>query len=115
MARIRRAARVPDRHRIEAWSSEITLRPANDGDAQALERLAQLESRPLSAGPHLVAARNGVVEAALCLQTGELIADPFRRTVELCCLLRCHAGGARLAPLRTPSLELSPRAVLAPA
>jgi hypothetical protein len=109
------ATRAPDRHRMAAWSSEITLRPANDGDAEALERLAQLESRPLSAGPYLVAARNGVVEAALCLRSGELVADPFRRTAELCSLLRCHAGGATLAPLPTPSLDPGPCAVLAPA
>jgi hypothetical protein len=115
MAPSSRAARLADRHRIAAWNSEITLRPASDGDADALMRLAQLESRPLSEGPHLVAARNGVVEAALCIRTGELIADPFRRTAELCSLLRCHAGGARLAPLPTPTLDPGPCAVLAPA
>jgi hypothetical protein len=109
------ATRVADRHRIASWSSEITLRPANDGDAELLERLAQLESRPLTVGPHLVAARNGIVEAALCLRTGELIADPFRRTAELCSLLRCHAGGATMAPLPTPGLDPGPCAVLAPA
>jgi hypothetical protein len=34
-----------------------------------------------------------VVEAALSLRTGEVVADPFRRTAELVELLRCHAAG----------------------
>jgi hypothetical protein len=115
MAPSSRAARVADRHRLAAWASEITLRLANEDDAATLGRLAQLESRPLSRGPHLVAARNGVVEAALSLRSGELIADPFRRTAELCALLRCHARGARIAPAQSPARDPAPRAILAPA
>jgi hypothetical protein len=115
MASSPRTVRTPDRHRIAAWSSEITLRLANEDDAVTLRRLAQLESRHLSDGPHLVAARNGVVEAALSLRSGELIADPFRRTAELCSLLRCHAGNARLTPAETPALDPGVRPVLAPA
>jgi hypothetical protein len=92
MPSLARSAPASDRHRAAAWRSEITLRLATPDDVPALQRLAQLESRPPDAGPHLVAVRDGVVEAALCLQSGELIADPFKRTAELCCLLRCHAG-----------------------
>jgi hypothetical protein len=84
-------------------------------DADALQRLAQLESRPLTEGPHLVAARDGIVEAAICLRGGELIADPFKRTAELCALLRCHAGPAALAPPETAVPDPCLRTALAPA
>jgi hypothetical protein len=115
MPAIARAPRSPDRHRTAAWSSEITLRLATADDADTLRRLAQLESRRLTDGPHLVAARDGVVEAALCLQTGELIADPFRRTAELGSLLRCHAGSASLLRPETSVPDPRLRTALAPA
>ena len=106
---IRRVDRASDRHRLAAWTSEISLRLATGQDDGALARLAQLESRRLSEGPYLVAARDGVLEAALSLRSGELIADPFRRTAELRALLRCHAGGARAVPpeteIHTPGLR----------
>jgi hypothetical protein len=104
-----------DRHRAAAWTSEITLRLATADDAAALARLAQLESQPPNDGPHLVAARDGVVEAALCLESGELIADPFKRTAELCALLRCHAGKAPPTPPEVEVLDPCLRTALAPA
>jgi hypothetical protein len=57
-----------------------------------LDRLAQLDSRSLTAPPYLLAFRDGELAAALSQATGEITADPFRRTVELQQLLRCHAG-----------------------
>jgi hypothetical protein len=102
-------------HRAAAWRSEITLRLATPDDAAVLERLAQLESRPPSDGPHLVAARDGVVEAALRLQSGELIADPFKRTAELCALLRCHAGPVPPTPPEATATDPCLRTALAPA
>lgn len=69
----------------------ITLRPANASDAGELERVAQLDSRRLPPGPHLVAVRAGRIDAAISLATGELVADPFHPTAELCELLRFHA------------------------
>jgi hypothetical protein len=65
----------------------VTLRLTTSADLAALERLSQLDSRPLPPGPHLVAERAGRIDAALSLSNGELIADPFRRTAELCELL----------------------------
>jgi hypothetical protein len=73
----------------------VTLRHSNPTDLTALERLAQLDSRALPPGPHLVAERGGRIDAALSLSTDELIADPFRRTAELCELLVSHANGLR--------------------
>ena len=74
----------------------LTLRLAGPADEPALKRLAQLDSRPLPPGPHLLAERQDRVDAALSLDTGELIADPFRHTAEIGELLRHHARGLRI-------------------
>jgi hypothetical protein len=91
-------ARRPDRHRIASWSAPVTLRRADDGDDDALRRLAALDSHPLPPGPLLVAERDRIVDAAVSLSTGDVVANPFRRTTEIAALLRCHAAGARVAP-----------------
>jgi hypothetical protein len=104
-----RSARSWDPHRPAAWERPVTLRLADEADAAGLERLAELDSRPLPPGPHLVAERDRRLQAAISLATGELIADPFHRTAELCALLRCHAGEVRLAPESTRTQPLAPR------
>jgi hypothetical protein len=86
-----------------------TLRLGAADDAVALERLAELDSRPLPPGPHLVAERDARIDAALSLSTGEVVADPFRRTAELRELLRCHAGDLGTARRPSPSPRLQPR------
>jgi hypothetical protein len=96
-------------HRRTAWETPVTLRSADEADRDALDRLAQLDSRPLSPGPHLVAERGGRIEAAVSLATGELVADPFHRTAELCQLLRCHAGPVRVRPEPSPATPLAAR------
>jgi hypothetical protein len=78
--------------------SDVGLRLAGPRDREALGRLAALDDRPLPPGPHLIARVDGALCAALSLATGELVADPFRRTAELAALLRCHAAGARVPP-----------------
>jgi hypothetical protein len=74
----------------------VTLRNAIPVDLPSLDRLAQLDSSPLPPGPHLVAEREGRIDAALSLSNRELIADPFRHTAELCELLRFHADELQL-------------------
>jgi hypothetical protein len=84
-------SREPDRRRIAAWPAPVTIRLAEPGDEDALARVAQLDSRPLPPAPHLVAERDGTIEAALSLRTGAPVANPFRHTAALVELLR--AGG----------------------
>src|SRR5215211_2930903 len=100
-----------DAHRIAAWEDPVNLRLAAPVDLPALERLGDLDSRHVPPGPHLVAEREGRIDAALSLSTGELLADPFRRTAEPCALLRCHAGGAARAPRPSPAAHVQPRPV----
>jgi hypothetical protein len=80
----------------------IAIRPARDSDAARLRWLAQRDSAALPAGRLLVAEAGGAVHAAVAIDTGETIADPFRRTAELVALLRMRAeqARARRAPLR---------------
>ena len=93
----------------------VTLRPATTADQPELERLAGLDSRSLPPGPHLVAERDGRVEAAMSVCTQELVADPFRRTAELCALLRCYGCAGPPSAKRRRSGLLEPRVRLVPA
>ncbi|HSO97369.1 MAG TPA: hypothetical protein VLP43_00320 [Solirubrobacteraceae bacterium] len=71
----------------------ITIRAAYGDDSVALRRLAILDSAVQApAGPLLVAEVEGELHAALSLQTGAVIADPFRPTASLVALLREHAA-----------------------
>jgi hypothetical protein len=73
-------------------TSPLVLRPATSADSPDLERLAALDSaRPLT-GEVLVAAAGGELRAALSLQTGRAVADPFWPSGELVDLLRAAAG-----------------------
>jgi hypothetical protein len=78
----------------------VTLRPAFPDDAAAIARLAALDSRPIPSGPLLLAEIDGEPWAALSLQTGSAIADPFRPTSALLDLLRRRQ--AQLAAAREP-------------
>lgn len=78
----------------------VELRLAQASDDRALAMLSQRDTRALPPKPHLVAVREGRIDAALSLATGDAIADPFRRTAELVELLRAHACGERPAPPR---------------
>jgi hypothetical protein len=101
------------RNRIE----ELTIRMAVSSDAPALSRLAQLDSAPPPEPvPMLVAEVSGELRAALPLDGGRAIADPFQRTAELVAMLlerarplepsapRRAARRRRLLRVRRPSL-----------
>jgi hypothetical protein len=87
---------------ITSQLDAIAIRPARDTDATRLRWLAQRDSAALPAGGLLVAEVGGAITAAVAIDTGETIADPFRRTSELVALLRMRAEQARgrRAPLQ---------------
>jgi hypothetical protein len=70
----------------------VTIRLAAEHERADLARVAQRDSRPLPPAPRLVAERDGAILAVLSLQTGEVVADPFRPTADLVALLRCRAA-----------------------
>ena len=65
----------------------VTLRVSRVHDNDALDSLAQLEGRPTPRGPHVVAEVGGTIVAALSLEPGRPLADPFRPTAHLIPLL----------------------------
>ena len=74
---------------------DMVLRAARPNDESDLRRLAALDSaRPLR-GTALVAEVDGRPVAALDLNDGRVVADPFERTADVVELLRVRA--ARLA------------------
>jgi hypothetical protein len=69
-------------------SEMITIRMAVSADAEALRRLAQLDSAPTPApAPTLIAEVAGELRAAVPLYGGRPLADPFHPTAELVTLL----------------------------
>jgi len=73
----------------------VTIRRSHARDREALERLAQLDSRRLADGQLLVAEVAGELRAALPLRGGAAIADPFRPTAPLVLLLQMRAQQIR--------------------
>ncbi len=71
--------------------TRVTLRYAAAADAQGLRNLAELDSALPPALPALVAEIDGRIRAALPLDGGAPIADPFHRGAELLDLLRLRA------------------------
>jgi hypothetical protein len=83
------------------YNGGITVRLADDSDAQALSRLAALESTSVPVGPTLLAERDGEALAALPIHGGSAIADPFRRTAAVVELLEFRAAQLRGEGIRS--------------
>lgn len=99
----------------------LTIRLAVRADGTALGRLSQLDSAPAPKPvPMLVAEVGGELRAALPLDGGRAIADPFRPTAELVAILAERAGqlappperraARRWRPVRAPQTAPVPRA-----
>lgn len=84
----------------------VTVRLADYGDSAALVRLAGLDSAAYPEGPTLVAEVDGEIQAALPVDGGPPIADPFRPTAGLVEMLRLRAEHLRG---EQPSVFASPR------
>ena len=89
------------------------LRLATEEDADALRRLAELDSSAPLAGRVLIGEIAGSPAAALSFDDDRVIADPFRRTDHLVACLRIRARAIR-AHEATPSLSERMRAALRP-
>ena len=75
----------------------LEIREATTADQTAIRRLAQLDSRPQPEGRTLLAAINGRIEAALAVDSGRAVADPFEPTAEAVDLLKIRAAQLRTA------------------
>ena len=91
-------------------TASVTIRYAGQADAEAVLRLAQLDSHAALTGPVLVGEVAGEIWAAVSLADYELVADPFRPSGELAFLLverarqlRRHEGRRRRRAVRRPA------------
>jgi hypothetical protein len=83
----------------------LTIRTATPSDADAVERLAQLDSSHVPTGPVLVGEVGRELWAAISLDDYSLVSDPFRPSGEIAFLLverarqmrREQSGPGRLA------------------
>ena len=84
----------------------ILVRPARSVDADALTVLAALDSAAPLTGEVLLAVAGGEVAAAMSLDTGAVVADPFVPTAHLVDLLRTAARPADSRSQRTQRFAL---------
>jgi hypothetical protein len=91
--------------------ASITIRPAFPDDAEALRRLAERDSKALPDGELLVAMVGDEARAAVSVETGGVIADPFHPTAELVAMLRVRGSRLRGETGRTGSAALRPQPV----
>ena len=85
-------------------TSPLVLRSATTADAAALERLAALDSASPLTGEVLLARAGDDVRAALSLDTGCVVADPFYPSADLVALLRAAAGDTKPRRVWRPRL-----------
>jgi hypothetical protein len=88
-------------------TAAVTIRYARQADADALERLAQLDSQDAPQGAVLVGEVSGEIWAAVSVSDYQVVADPFRPSGELAFLLvervrqlRRHEGRRRRRSFR---------------
>ncbi len=75
----------------------ISIRRALPTDDRALGRLAELADRRLPVGPLLLAEVEGEIVAAVAAAGGDVVADPFRVTLDVTELLRLRTSQLRAA------------------
>jgi hypothetical protein len=80
----------------------VELRLCKPADDPAIDRLAALSEQPVPFGRLVVALVDGEVVAAVSLEGGCLLRDPFRRTAHLARLLELRASQLRPPEPRRP-------------
>jgi hypothetical protein len=92
MSRVTPLRRVPD--------EAVLVRAAGPEDAAAVRRLAALDSTRVPAGRLLLAEVDGELRAALDLDFGTHVADPFVPSAHLLAMLHAQAEALRVVPGR---------------
>jgi len=75
----------------------IAIYMATDRDETDVRRLAALDSAPVPTGRILLGVVDGIAHAAISIDTGAVVADPFRHTADLVDLLMLRAERIRRA------------------
>jgi len=92
---------------------DLTIRLATPEDAHALRRLAELDSAAPLTGRVLLADSHGAPVAAVSLERGKVVADPFRHTADAVGVLKLRRyqlmrQGGDVAPARALLRRLVP-------
>lgn len=72
-------------------TASVVIRPAHEVDSIELRRLAELDSAPVLNECTLVAEMDDRIVAALGVETGARVADPFVATADVLALLELRA------------------------
>ena len=91
----------------------LIIRMARPDDAAPLRRLAEVDSTVPLRGNVLLAELDGMCLAAISLETGEVNANPFKRTAAIVSHLRMRryqvvGRGGDVAPARSLLRRLAP-------
>ena len=86
----------------------VLVRPARSADASDLAVLAALDSAAPLTGDVVLTESEGEVAAAMSLDTGAVVANPFVRTTHLVELLRTAARPEPRRRTRLAALPLRP-------
>jgi hypothetical protein len=85
----------------------VELRPARADDEATVRRLAALDEAPELEGPVLLAVVGGKAVAALALDDGRVVANPFEPTAHAVSLLRLRASHvSHISPRRRRRIRL---------
>jgi hypothetical protein len=94
--------------------NEISIRILSETDADSIERLAQVDSAAVPSGSLLGAAVDGRLVAAMAVESGDSIADPFISSegarallAERAQQLRGRGRGLRGLVRRRPAVQTS--------
>jgi hypothetical protein len=111
----RAAARHHETASRPLWRSgpAVELRPARADDDTIVRRLAALDEAPELEGPVLLAVVGGEAVAALALDDGRVVANPFAPTAQAVSLLRLRAAHVSSASARRRRRFRLPRLRLA--
>jgi hypothetical protein len=83
---------VPDAKRRP---ESLTIRKAGTVDEESLIRLAGLDSKHVPPGTFLIAEVDGEDRAAVAIESGEVLADPFHHTADIAEMLQVRASRLR--------------------
>lgn len=78
-------------------SEPIMIRHSTSGDRAGVEELAELDGRPAPAGETLLAVVDGKLWAAVGVDDGAAVADPFLPSADVVWLLQIRAEQERAA------------------
>jgi hypothetical protein len=95
--RLREVESTPSRF---APSADVVIREAQAADEAALMRLAELDSASIPSGRVVIVKADGQIRAAMGVEDGALVADPFAATSGLEDLLRLRTSQLRGAAHR---------------